>query len=475
MKSEKIPIRLQNTLTGEKKEFKPLKEGEVSMYNCGPTVYGEQHIGNLSMFVFTDILRRTMEYNGLAVHQVINFTDIGHLSGDNDGDADTGEDRMTKGLKREGMDLTLENMKVLGKKYADIFLADLSELNINIDNTQFPFASDFVQEQIELVKRLEEKGFTYTGKDGVYFDTAKFPEYGKLGNIDLAGLKEGARVHTSDDKKNITDFLVWKFDEKFGWETSWGKGFPGWHIECSAMIFKLLGEQIDVHTGGIEHIPVHHNNEIAQSEAASGKKPFSRFWLHRSHVRIEDEKIAKSTGHVLYLSDLIKKGYDPLAYRYLLLTASYRTATNFTWEALEGAQTALKKLRKILQQDGNRIRAEKFDDNALEYEQKFKSYINDDLDTPKALALIWEMTKDTQVPNLQMRQLLSNFDSVLGLKLDQTEEITEIPENIRDLIQKRDKARAEKDFAKSDEIRKEIEALGFEVMDTPDGTKVEKI
>ncbi len=462
-----MQIFLYNTLSGEKEKFVPIEPGVVSMYNCGPTVYGKQHIGNLSMFVFTDVLRRTMEYNDLGIKQVINITDIGHLSGDNEGDADTGEDRMTKGLKRDGMELTLQNMKIMGKKYADMWRADLERLNIETAGTEFPFASDFVEEQIELVKKLEEKGFTYIGGEGVYFNTAKFPEYGKLGNINLSELREGARVHTTDIKQNPTDFLLWKLDSKLGWESPWGTGFPGWHIECSAMIFKILGEQIDIHTGGIEHIGVHHNNEIAQSEAASGKKPFSRFWLHREHIRIDDEKIAKSTGHVLYLSDVIEKGFDPLAYRYWLLTANYRTATNFTWEALEASQTALKRLREKINSlpDGGKVT-----------ETDFKSLINNDLDTPKALALVWDILKDETISDTDKKATILDFDKVLGLNLNEpvSKGIFDTPKEIQELIAARDTARAEKDFAKSDELRKQIESQGFEVMDTPDGTRVEK-
>ena len=249
------------------------------MYNCGPTVYGPQHIGNLSMFVFVDILRRALEYNRYHVKQVINFTDVGHLVSD----ADEGEDKMTKGLKREGLTPTLENMRALGERYGNLFLDDIQKLNVEISNTQFPRASDYVPAQIAMVKTLEEKGYAYLGKKGVYFDTWRFSEYGKLGSIQLRGLRAGASVAVSGEKRNPSDFLLWKLDTKIGWDSPWRKGFPGWHIECSAMSRSILGEQIDIHTGGIEHIPIHHNNEIAQSEAATGKKPFSRFWLQRSH------------------------------------------------------------------------------------------------------------------------------------------------------------------------------------------------
>jgi cysteinyl-tRNA synthetase len=469
-----MDIKLHNTLTGTKDVFTPLKAGAVSMYNCGPTVYGVQHIGNLSMFVFTDILRRMFEYNGLAVDQVINITDFGHLSGDNHGDADTGEDRMSKGLRQEGLELTLPNMKIMAEKYAQIWKDDLGKLGIDTGRIRFPFASDYIQEQIEMIRTLETKEYAYTGTDGVYFDTSKFPNYGKLGNINLEGLRAGARVDQKDEKKNPTDFLLWKSDAKLGWQSPWGLGFPGWHIECSAMIFKLLGEQIDVHTGGIEHIAIHHNNEIAQAESASGKSPFSQFWLHRAHLQINGGKISKSDGTSVYLSEIIERGYDPLAFRYLLLTSHYRTPSNFTWEALDGAQIALKRLREF------NIKTIENEDKGFGekthieiQEEKFNTYINDDLDTPKVLALIWEITKNGQLSLAEKKKLILKFDRVLGLQLDHIE-ILEIPENVQELIDQRDVARVEKDFAKSDELRAQIEQLGFEVMDTPEGTKVEK-
>jgi cysteinyl-tRNA synthetase len=474
-------LSFYNTLTGKKEEFSPKTPGKVLMYNCGPTVYGLQHIGNLSMFVFTDILRKTLELNNLQVNQVINITDFGHLSGDNEGDADLGEDRMSKGLRNEGLELNLDNMKVFAKKYADLWMSDLEKLNIPLDKITFPFASDYIPEQIELIKKLEEKGFTYTGEQGVYFDTNKFPDYGKLGNIDLEGLQAGARVKNTDTKKNTTDFLLWKFDSKLGWQSPWGLGFPGWHIECTAMIFKILGEQIDIHTGGIEHIAIHHNNEIAQAEAASGKTPFSKFWLHRQHLRLDNEKFSKSTGNVIYLKDIIEKGYDPLAFRYLLLTGHYKTPTNFTWEALNGAQTALNRLRNQISLfeniDAESI-GESIENNSESYEKylmQFKEFINDDLNTPQALALVWKILKDLDIQNLEKYKLVKEFDKVLGLQLDKkpvNKAPTEIPEEVQELITERDQARTEKDFTKSDELRKQIERFGFEVMDTPEGTKV---
>ncbi|HEV3245506.1 MAG TPA: cysteine--tRNA ligase, partial [Candidatus Paceibacterota bacterium] len=287
----KQPLYLFNTLGKAKREFTlPPRVHTVRMYNCGPTVYGTQHVGNLSMFVFTDVLRRALEYNGFAVKQVINITDFGHLSSD----ADEGEDKMTKGLKREKMAVTMENMTKLAEKYTEIFLNDLRSLNIAIDTIAFPRASAYIAAEIALVQTLVEKGYAYEGASAVYYDTSRFPAYGELGGVDLEGLKAGARINVSEEKHHPTDFVLWKKDQKMGWDSPWGKGFPGWHIECSAMINSTLGKQIDIHTGGIEHIPVHHNNEIAQSEAANGKQ-FVRVWLHSEFLSdATGEKMSKS-------------------------------------------------------------------------------------------------------------------------------------------------------------------------------------
>ncbi len=318
------PLYLHNSLGNERQRFLPHpRASAVRMYNCGPTVYDTSHIGNLRSYVFADILRRTLEYNGLAVRQVINITDFGHLSSD----ADNGKDKMSMALKREGLPLSLENMRSLAEKYSQEFMRDLTALNIDVSRIQFPRASDYVPAQIAMIHALEEKGYTYVATDGVYFDSTRFPAYGALGNIDLKGLKKGARVTASEEKKNPSDFLLWKSDKKMGWDSPWGMGFPGWHIECSAMIRKTLGEQIDIHTGGIDLMPTHHNNEIAQSEASSGKKPFSRFWLHHEFLNLEKEKISKSVGNVINLPALTEKGSIPslIDISYLALTIALRS------------------------------------------------------------------------------------------------------------------------------------------------------
>lgn len=453
-------IYLSNTLTNKKEELVTIKKGEVSMYNCGPTVYGKQHIGNLSMFVFTDILRRTLVYKGYKVNQVINFTDFGHLTGDNLGDADTGEDKMSKGLKSEGLSPTLSNMKKLGEKYANIFLSDIKSLNVDTEQIIFPYASDYIQDQINIISKLEEKGITYETDYGVYFDTSKFKEYGKLGNINLDGLKEGVRVEKTE-KRNSTDFVLWKKDNNIGWESPWGLGFPGWHIECSAMIIKILGEQIDIHTGGIEHIGVHHNNEIAQSECATGKNPFSRFWMHRAHLRVDDSKISKSSGTAIYLEDLIEHKIHPISFRYFLLNSHYKTPTNFTWEAVLGSQNGLQKI--IM----NYLKLNETDESDESIISSFEEYMYDDLNTPKAISLLQEA---------KSKNVINKMDSILGLNIKSLSNlvVNDLPEQILDLKKERDEARIEKDWTKSDQIRKEIEQEGYIVEDRENDSQIIK-
>ncbi|HTR18994.1 MAG TPA: cysteine--tRNA ligase [Candidatus Paceibacterota bacterium] len=476
------PLYFFNTLGGAKQEFTmPARAHTVRMYNCGPTVYARQHIGNLSMFVFADTLRRVLEYNGFEVKQVINITDFGHLSSD----ADEGEDKMTKGLRQEKMAVTMENMLKLGEKYTAVFLEDLRALNVDTSRVEFPRASAYIKAEIALVQTLLEKGYAYEGKEAVYFDTSRFPAYGELGGVDLEGLKEGARVAVSEEKHHPTDFVLWKKDAKLGWDSPWGKGFPGWHIECSAMINATLGKQIDIHTGGIEHIPVHHNNEIAQSESATGKKPLSRFWIHRAHVQIGGSKIAKSEGNVVYLSEVIERGYSPLSLRYLFLNAHYRSPSNFSWEALEAAQNAFLRLRRSIDSLKN-IGAGTPPEM---YRARWHERANDDLDTSGALAAMWEMLRDEELTKETLKAGILDADRLFGLGLDKDDPVAEalwmkqfgvlveedaIPERIRTLLSARDGARKEKDWANADKLRKEIESLGYTLEDTPGGVRVFK-
>lgn len=481
-KAGTVPLFLYNTLTKTKERFMlPPHARYVRMYNCGPTVYDVQHIGNLSMYVFTDVLRRALEYSGFEVKQTINFTDVGHLAGDNEGNADEGEDRMTKALMREKLPLTLESMRSLGERYAAIFLENLRDLNIDTERINFPRASDHIELDIAMVQTLEEKGYAYRGKAGVYFDTSKFSDYGKLGDVRLEGLQAGARVALHPDKRSAADFLLWKFSSRegsssrgdaLGWDSPWGKGFPGWHIECSAMIRATLGQQIDIHTGGIEHIAVHHNNEIAQSESASGKKPLSRFWMHRSHLQINGSKISKSEGNTVYLSDIVERGFHPIALRYLFLGAHYRTPNNFTWEALEAASNALIHL-------SSHTAAEEGGSVPEAYRARFHERINDDLDTPGALAVLWDMTKDASLSPADRRAGLMDADRVLGLsltslRLRRAVSQDELPAALRQLYEEREAARERKDFQTSDIIRKQFASQGYILRDTPAGTLIER-
>lgn len=470
-----MKIQLHNTLTGEKDDFKPLKEGSVSMYNCGPTVYDYAHIGNLRAYVFADTLRRMFEYNGYKVNQVINVTDIGHLSSD----SDDGEDKMTKAIKREGKPLTLSAMREVADFYFEKFKQDLQSLNIEMPE-HFPFASDHITEDIELVQKLEKKGFTYKTSDGIYFDIKKFPEYGKLGNIKISEDTE-SRIGVNPEKRNSQDFAVWKFNDELGYDAPFGKGFPGWHIECSVMSVKYLGSEFDIHTGGIDHIPVHHNNEIAQSVCAGD--PYAHYWMHNAHLNIATEsgedKMAKSGGNFITLNTLREKKIDPLALRYVFLGARYSSPLTFSWETLEGAQTALLRLKSFVHKNqrlyinGSEVAEGNNPKEYLDgYIEKFTSFINDDLDTPRALAFIYSVIEDRSLYDKEKINLILNFDLVLGLNLASSKEFI-IPDEVLKLMQERDVARAEKDFTKSDELRNKIEKLGFKVKDTESGTQLD--
>ncbi|PCI90369.1 cysteine--tRNA ligase [Candidatus Kaiserbacteria bacterium] len=474
-KKKKQPLLLHNTLTNTKEEFIPKNPKNVRMYNCGPTAYDFQHIGNLSNAVFVDVLRRTLKYNNFDVQQVINITDFGHLTSD----ADEGDDKMSIGLAREGLEVTLENMAKLAEKYTEAYLSDITLLGLPTADIEFPRASAYVDAQIALIKTLEEKGYAYVTDSGVYFDTERFANYGALGGQSDTLQKEGARVAVNTEKRDPKDFVLWKLDTDLGWKSPWGKGFPGWHIECSAMIYSTLGKQIDIHTGGIEHIGVHHNNEIAQSEAATGRSPLSRFWLHRAHILLEGRKISKSIGNTVYLRQIVDRGFSPLSFRYWLLTAHYRTPANFTWEALEGSHTALKKLHRYFV-DELSVPTGATDEA---YQERFQSFIHDDLDTAKAIALVWELVHDESITKESKRATLLNFDTVLGLGLNESDTdlttllrgeaqkltVSDIPKDIQKLVEQREKARIGKDFETADSLRGEISIAGYEIDDTDTG------
>ena len=458
-------LKLFNTLTRKKEVFKPIKNKTVGVYTCGPTVYWYQHIGNLRSYVFSDILKRVLIYDGYKVKHVMNVTDVGHLTSN----ADEGEDKMEKAAQKEH-----KTAKEIADYYWNIFRQDFKKLNI-IEPNIWPKASEHIKEQIELIKILERKGFTYKTSDGIYFDTSKLKNYGELANLKNQKLEPGKRVDLGE-KKNITDFALWKFSpstlrpgsgpkRQQEWMSPWGTGFPGWHLECSAMSMKYLGEHFDIHTGGIDHIPIHHTNEIAQSEAATEKK-FVNYWLHGEFLTSKGGKISKSTGGLFTLSELEEKGFKPLAFRYLLLTAHYRTPLNFSLQSLQEAQNGYERLKNIVGELNDDKKTNK------KYLNEFETAINNDLDMPNALSISWKLIRDK---NAQGKiNTIKEMDKVLGLDLLKKEEI-KIPKNIQDLIAEREKARKNKDFKKSDELRAKIKSLGYAIEDTAEGPKAKKI
>jgi cysteinyl-tRNA synthetase len=455
-----MDIYLHNTLSGKTDKFVPL-EKTVRMYHCGPTVYNYAHIGNLRSYVFAGLLRNLLEYTGYETKQVINITDFGHLVADKE----DGEDKMTLALKREGKPMTLEAMKEIGEFYTKAFVKDLQDLHIILPH-HLPKASDHIEEDKAIVQNLLDSGVVYPTSDGLYFNTATYPDYGKLGNIKVECLKEGVRVESNPEKKNPADFAVWKFNKEFGWDAPWGKGFPGWHIECSAMAIKYLGETFDIHTGGIDHIPVHHNNEIAQSESYT-RKEFAKYWLHNDFITIDNQKISKSLSNDIYLKDVAGKNINPLAYKYWLYTSHYQSIANFTWEALAGAQEAYNKIVRLVASYPN-ITADK-----SEISDIIITPIYTNFNTPEAIASMWDMLKDdTYTPESKVGALLE-IDKILYLNLrEEARKSTDIPENIRILSQQREEARKNKDWKSSDALRNAIQDAGYTVEDGQNGQKI---
>ncbi|MFH0912480.1 MAG: cysteine--tRNA ligase [Patescibacteria group bacterium] len=444
-------IRLYNTLTREKEIFHSLKPGWVSLYSCGPTVYQAAHIGNLKTYLFVDILKRALEYNGYRVKHIMNITDVGHLTSD----ADTGVDKVEAAAEKEH-----KTAKEITKHYADLFQKDLTALNIEMP-TKFAWASQYIKDQIKLVQELEKKGYTYKTDDGIYFDTAKFPEYGKLSKVGTGQ----ARVCHSGEKHSEADFALWKFSKpeekrQQEWSSPWGVGYPGWHLECSAISTKELGQPFDIHTGGEDHIAIHHNNEIAQSEAAYGK-PLANYWLHSMFLLINAAKMAKSEGNFITLPDLIAEGYDPLVFRYLVVSSHYRNKLNFSKEAMDGAQNSLNKLRGLFD-------ARARGGHLLEHQRKaFMLALGDDLNMPEAIKVVWEVVKSNE--DLADKQVtILDFDRVLGLGLKAYHPPV-VPREIINLANQREKARERKDWDKSDELRKQIEEKGYQILDTDFG------
>ncbi|KND47413.1 MAG: cysteine--tRNA ligase [Parcubacteria bacterium C7867-004] len=466
------PIFFSNTLTGTKDLFSPLRAGTVLMYSCGPTVYSKQHIGNLKAPLFADLVARVLAQAGYRVKRVINITDVGHLQSN----GDEGEDKMEVGAKREGL-----HASDIAERYALMFIEDIQAIGLDTNDIKFPRATDYIEEQIAMVKSLEERGYTYRTHDGIYFDTSKFPSYGKLGHVQpthsreeaLAGI--GRRITENKEKRQAADFALWKFSphgtkREQEWPSPWGVGFPGWHIECSAMAKALLGSEIDIHTGGIDHIPVHHNNEIAQSEVANGK-PLARFWMHEAFVNVADEKISKSLGNDVYLSDIIDRGFHPLSLRYFFLQAHYRTSMSFTWDALEASNEALTRLWKLCA----KVREEtKGPSRPSDTSRRMIAILREDLATPQALALLWETVKDEDMERSEQLAVIEAAEAVLGLSLlEGRPPVTEpIPEHIQALVEEREQARLARDFGKADALRIHIEGSGYHVEDGPSGAIV---
>ncbi|MBP6924390.1 MAG: cysteine--tRNA ligase [Candidatus Pacebacteria bacterium] len=467
-------VKFFNTESSTLEVFSPLKSPYVTMYSCGPTVYDYAHIGNLRSYVFADILKRVLVRNGYLVKHTINFTDFGHLSDD----GDEGEDKMMKGLKREGLPVSLEGMKELGDKYIKAFVDDTEELRI-IPPSTWARASEYVGKQISLVKTLDDKGFTYETSDGVYFDIKQFPAYGRLGNINLEKLKSGARVEVNTEKHHPADFAVWKKSE-LGWKSRFGTGFPGWHIECSAMALATLGKQIDIHTGGIDHIATHHNAEIAQSEGATGRR-FVKYWMHNAFITIDNTKVSKSLGNTITMRHLRDRGFTGDDYRYWLLTAHYRSPINFSWDALKASKQALFRLKRYMYEDFKQKSA--IPDAT--YMERFEKHLADDLDTPGAIAVLWEMIKDEKIDAKTKCGTLMAMDEVLdiGLSEDVTDGVRslgvvgqeELPVDIQALIDKREAARIARNWAEADFLREAILRKGFTVEDTPQGPKLTKV
>jgi cysteinyl-tRNA synthetase len=480
-----MSLRFHNQLTKSVDTFNPLHEGKVSLYTCGPTVYNYLTVGNWTAYVYWDTLVRVLTATGYDVTRVMNITDVGHLVSD----ADDGEDKLEKGARREG-----KTAWEVARFYTDDFLAGMKALNL-IAPTHLPKATDYIEQQLALVRTLKDKGYTYQISDGIYYDTAKFPTYGTFADLDLEAQKAGARVEFNPEKRNPSDFALWKFTPEgeirdMEWDTpvdltddqAIRKGFPGWHLECSAMAMSLLGETIDIHTGGIDHIPVHHTNEIAQSEAANGVR-FANYWLHNNHLKVDGTKISKSLGNGYTLDDIAEKGYDPLDLRLFILQSHYRTEGNFTFDNLTAAKNRRLHWRNVAalrHQIHDTLRT----DGQVESDSKTVSLysagrailetLENDLNTPEALALIDEAFAEVSASRLDslhqhaLISLLEEIDDLLGLQLIQTS--PDISDEGKRLIIERSRARENKDFARSDELRDALANEGITVRDTPSGT-----
>ncbi len=467
-----MQLSLYNTLNRKIEPFVPIKEGKAYMYCCGPTVYNYAHIGNLRTYLFEDILRRTLEYNSFEVRHVMNITDVGHLSDD----GDEGEDKMVKSAREQN-----KTIYEIADMYTAAFYADTDALNI-LRPTISCKATDHINDMIALIERLEERGHTYTAGGNVYFSIDTFPRYGEMARLKVDELQAGARIEVDPNKRNPKDFVLWFTQSKFAnqamvWPSPWGVGYPGWHIECSAMSMKYLGETFDLHCGGIDHIPVHHTNEIAQSEAATGKR-WVNYWIHGEFLINETGKLSKSKGEFLTLSYLQEKGYHPLDYRYFSLGGHYRSQLVFSWQALDSARSARERLvKQVLALKGEASSpASTLSEQSQKYVDTFIGHLNNDLNTPRALATLWTLLKDEEVSAAEKLAILYEADKILGLSLEEVkEEIITIPEEVQALVDQRSEAKAAKEWSKADELRDIVENMGYSLKDTGEGTIITKI
>lgn len=462
-----MDIQVYNTLTHSKEKFNPIDNNQIKIYSCGPTVYSYAHIGNFRTYVFVDSLRRMFKYNGYKLEHVMNITDVGHLTSD----ADTGEDKMEKAAKKEG-----KNPYEIAEFYTKAFMEDMKKLNIDMPNI-ISKATDNIPEMLQMVKDIIDRGYAYETTKGIYFDVSKLDKYPVLSNNNVEGQEAGARIDVDPEKRNPYDFAIWiKAPENhiMKWDSPWGKSYPGWHLECSAMGRKFLGEHFDIHTGGIDHVPIHHENEIAQSKGATGCVP-ANYWMHCEFLLVDGGKMSKSLGNVYTLAELQEKGIEPLAYKLFCFTAHYRNKLNFTFDGVKASQVALNRLREgyFKHKEGN----EKINQHIIEnYEQKFNSAINDDLNMPLAMGIVWEVIKESK-KSVEYAKLIEKFDEVMGLNLKNynPNKETKIPKEIEELVEERTKARQEKNWQKSDELREKIKELGYIIKDTANGVQLEKI
>lgn len=461
-----MPLKLYNTLTRRIEDFAPLDRNRVGLYACGPTVYDFAHIGNLRAYIFEDVLRRSLEFDGYRVKHVMNITDVGHLVSD----ADVGDDKMMKAISREGLPPTIASLRELADRYTAAFLADLDSLNILRPHVM-PKATDHVPQMIAMIETMVEKGFAYETASAVYFDVKKFATYTQLSRQPLEDKNVAVRKEVEADpaKRHPADFALWfklagkKKEHVMHWPSPWGEGFPGWHIECSAMSREHLGFPFDIHCGGEDHIGVHHTNEIAQNEAVFGQ-PAVRWWMHGAFLDLGKVKMAKSAGTFVRLANVVERGIDPLAFRYLCLNTHYRQKLNFSWEALEGGNQALGKLRAFVSA------VEVGNVGCAGYEERFGAAISDDLNLPQALGIAWELIADPEMPAGAKRKTLEQFDRIFGFGLPSLRP-AQIPAEVLALVEERERARAARDWRRSDELRHAVEALGYGIEDTPAGSK----